>query len=187
MSLIKKVGGKESNSFVTLTEADDIIEGDGFPDDAGEWEDLEDEAKEYRLRLGADLMSSLPLKGNRVFCGQALCFPRDHQVNVHLIPDEVKETQCFVAYAVVHRGLASRPETTDEPESGARVKSVSLGGLLSVSFDGTPATTGTSLDKVIRSSQFPAYLAMTKHLTQFRGSTVRPEDELAACMTTTTT
>jgi hypothetical protein len=187
MSLITKIGGKESNSFVTLAEADEIIGGDGFPDNPAEWEALEDLAKEYRLRLGAHALSLLPLKGQRVFCDQALCFPRSVQANYHMIPDVVKETQCFIAYAVVHRGLASRPDDPSEAELGARVKSVSLGGLLSVSFDGTRLDTGSALDKVIRTSQFPAYLDMMPFLTQFRGGAVPNTDELSACVTTTTT
>jgi hypothetical protein len=187
MSLITKIGGRESTSFVKLDEALDIITGDGFPDDSSEWEDLEDAAQEYRLWLGANAMSFLPLKGKRVFCGQALCFPRSTQLNFHMIPQAVKETQCFVAYGVIHRGLASRPDDPSETELGARVKSVSLGGLLSVAFDSSRLETGTGLDKIIRSSQFPAYMGLAKYLAQFRGGSVKSETELTTCLTTTTT
>lgn len=187
MSLITKIGGRESNSFVTLDEADDLITSEGFPDSSDEWEDLEDGQKEYRLKMAAQMMSFLPLKGDRVFCGQSLCFPRTVQNDVHSIPDEVKETQCFIAYSVIHRGLVNRPESASEGESGSRVSSVSLGGLLSVSFAGSPVTTGSALDRMIRSSQFPAYMTMSKFLTSFRGGTVKNADELTPCMTTTTT
>jgi hypothetical protein len=187
MSLIVKVGGRESNSFTTLAEADEIILAEGFPDDSAEWEDLEEEAKNYRLILGAEIMCKLPLGGLRVYCGQALAFPRTNQVNDHIIPLEVKETQCFLSYSVIHRGLAARPDAASETETGANVKSVSLGGLLSVSFEGRPIENGTVLDKAIRSSQFPAYMRMKRYMQSFRGVSVRDADELATCRTTTTT
>ena len=186
MSLITKIGGRETNSFVTLSEADTIIESDRFPDDSAEWEALEDAAKEYRLELGALLLSQMPFKGDRVYCGQALCFPRTIQPYIRMIPEEVKETQCFLAYSVVHRGLAARPDI-DESDTGERVKSVALGGLLDVTFSSEGAKTGTVMDQVIRTVQFPAYLALKKWTAQFRGRSVRNEDDLTACVTTTTT
>ena len=186
MSLITKIGGRESNSFVTVEEADAIISADGWYDDPTAWDELEPKAKEYRLMLAARMMALLPWKGSKVYCGQALSFPRSVQQN-YVIPQEVKDVQCFIAYSVAHRGIESRPATADEADTGARVSSVSLGGLLAVSFAGNPVTTGSGLDKAIRSSQFPAYWTLANYLTQFRGGSVQNVDELGECLTTTTT
>lgn len=186
MSLIVKVGGRESNSFVTLAEANAIMEVIFSEAEFVVWDDLEDSQKEYRLKLAARMIETLPYRGWRAYCGQSLCFPRTTQHNVKVIPEEVKETQCFVALNIIHKGLSSRP-SPDEAESGALVSSVSLGGLLGVKFTGDDPTTGTGLDQIIRSSQFPAYVRMRRYSTQFRGGTVRNEDNMPTCSTTTTT
>ena len=184
MTLVTKVGGKESNSFVTLAQAETIIAL--LPDDTTEWDGLSDDEKEYRLILGANLMSSLPLKGYRSFEGQYLCFPRSAQGNQLVVPDEVKETQVFLAYSVVHRGLANRSTDITEAE-GDRVTQVSLGGLLSVSFAKSKTSGTTFLDQMIMSAQFPAYARMMKWLTSFRGRSVPDADDLDLLTTTTTT
>jgi len=182
--LITKIGGAESNSFVTVSEADSIVAS--LPDDSSGWEDLSTSGKEYRLVLAARLMSYLPWSGRKAFCNQALCFPRNIQSNVKEIPQEVKEAQVFIAYSLIHRALAARPTSVTEEETGMNVKSVSLGGLLSVSFSGDPILNGTTLEKLVRSTQFPAYLGVSRYTTQVRGGTVIPaEDE--TCSTTTTT
>lgn len=184
MALITRIGGRESNSFVTVSEADTIIQN--LPDDTTEWDDLEEVQKELRLRMGAQLMATMNLAGRRVYCGQALCFPRTNQANRYVIPNEVKETQVFMAYSVIHRALANRPGITEEA-AGNRVTRVSLGGLLSVGFSGEPITAGTALDAMVRSTQFPAYLLMQRYLTQVRGGSVEDADEVTCSTTTTTT
>lgn len=184
MTLVTKVGGKESNSFVTLAEAETIIAT--LPDDTTEWDALTDDEKEYRLILGANLMSALPLRGYRSFEGQYLCFPRSAQPNQLVVPDEAKETQVFLAYSVVHRGLSNRSSDITEAE-GDRVTQVSLGGLLSVSFAKTKSQGTTFLDQFIMSAQFPAYAKLMKWLTSFRGRSVPDEDDLDLLTTTTTT
>jgi len=183
MALMTKVGGAESNSFITLAEMTTLLAS--LPDETDSWEDLEEEAQEYRLKLGAQAIGFLPLAGSRAYCSQALSFPRTSQGNVKVIPDEVKEAQAFLTYSVIHRGLAGRPSSVVEAESGARVSQVSLGGLLSVSFAGTAISAGNILDKLIRSSQFPLFLGMKKFLSQIRGGSVSNADE-EVCSTTTT-
>lgn len=183
MALITKIGGVESDSFVTVAEADVIVPT--LPDDPSAWEDLETAEKEYRLQLAAQLMGVLMLRGRKVYCGQGLCFPRSSQPQVHMIPDEVKETQVFVAYSVVHRALENRPESVTEQAAGSRVTRVSLGGLLSVGFSGEPISAGSYMDKMVRTTQFPAFLKMKRWLTQVRGG--QPTTEELPCSTTTTT
>ncbi len=182
--LTVKIGGAESNSFVTVAEADAVIPL--LPDDPTQWEDLEEADKEYRLRLACNLMSTLNLKGRRVYCSQALAFPRTPQNNYRIIPSEVKETQVFLAYSVIHRGLAGRSAAVTDEDPGARVSHINLGGMLSVSFAGSGSTKGMQLDKVIRSGQFPTYLTMTNWFAQVRGGSVPNLNEVE-CLTTTTT
>jgi|GEM_PF-5996413 len=185
MALCTRIGGAESDSLVTVAEADDIVQNH-LPDDPTAWLALTTAQKEYRLKLGAQLLSYLPLRGRKVYCTQALPFPRTCQGVVHSIPDEVKHTQVFLAYSVIHRGLANRPTDVAEEESGAAVSQVSLGGLLTVAFRGTAVEAGNALDKVMRSSQSPAYLMMKRWLSQVRGGTVLNDDEIS-CSTTSTT
>ena len=174
----------ESDSFITVVEALPLIKA--LPDESDDWEDLEEVDQEYRLRLAAQMMGYLMLRGRRVFCRQGLCFPRTPQGNVYEIPWEAKETQAYISYSVVHRGLANRPTATTEAITGTRVTNVSLGGLLAVSFSGKPLESGTGLDALIRNTQFPAFVTMKRWLTQIRGGSVIPADEVT-CLTTTTT
>lgn len=179
MYLSTRIGGKESNSFVTLAEADLLIAV--LPDDTSDWEVLSDDQKRYRLVMAAALMSNLPWRWKKSFEGQSLCFPRNGNKSV---PDEIKETQVFLAYSVIHRGLANRPEI-DEAD-GDRVTQVSLGGLLTVSFAAGKSQSYTSLEKMIQSAQFPAYVRVLKYLTSFRGRTVPDDDDIDLLTTTTT-
>lgn len=179
--LIARTGGKQSNSFIaTIAEADTLIAD--LPDDTTDWNALKGDQKNYRLVLGASMMSMLPLKGYRSYDGQALCFPRNGE---YTVPDVAKYCQAFLAYSVVHRGLVNRPDI-DEMD-GDRVTQVSLGGLLTVSFAAGKSKAYTSLDKLIMSSSFPAYVHMMKYLTSFRGRSVPDADELDLLTTTTTT
>lgn len=184
MALITRIGGGDSNSYLTVAEADALMPE--LPDDTCEWEALAEADKEFRLRMGAALIGKLPLRGHRSFRAQALEFPRSVQSNQRAIPDEVKEAQAMMAYSVVHRAFANRGSVT-EAATGQRVSQVSLGGLLSVSFQGTALETGSQLDRLVRSVQAPIYMLLKKFISQVRGGTVLNEDELEDLLTTTTT
>jgi len=183
VSLCAKIGGAESDSLVTVAEADTIV-SDVLPDVVDNWTALTTAQKELRLRLGANLLGYMPLRGRKVFCNQAQSFPRTSQGNVHSIPDAAKQTQVFLAYSVVHRGLANRP-SVEESLSGMRVTNVSLGGMLNVSFAGGAVVSGSQLDQVMRSAQSPAYLLMKPWLSQLRGGVVLNDEEIT-CSTTST-
>ncbi len=185
MALDVHVGGATAESFVTVAEADTIVTT--LPDDSAAWLALTSAQKEYRLKLAAALFGYMPIRGRKVYCTQALPFPRNVQGNVHVIPDDVKETQVFLAYSVIHRGLENRPTDVTEAESGAAVSQVSLGGMLSVAFSGSAVKSGSQLDKIMRSPQSPAYLMMKRWLSQVRGRTVPNADEYTCSTTTTTT
>lgn len=184
MALIIRIGGAESNSYITVDEADVLMAG--LPDDTCEWESLTPAEKEFRLRMGATLIGKLPLRGHRAYRSQALEFPRSVQNNQRVIPDEVKEAQAMMAYSVVHRSFSSRGPVT-EAATGQRVSQVSLGGLLSVSFQGNALETGSQLDRLVRSVQAPIYMLLKKFISQVRGGTVLNESELEDLLTTTTT
>lgn len=176
MGLKCVVGGRDSVSFVSVAEADVIIKQ--LPDDETEWNALNVSEKELRLVLAARMLSTLPFRGLRTYRGQALCFPR---LCYNAIPQEIKEAQVFVAYSVVHRELGLRPAVSDDP--GGDIKSINLGGLLSVTF----ASMGNSFDLTGRSLGFPVVAKLARWLTQIRGGVFLNEDEEPTLSTTTTT
>lgn len=186
MTLKCSLGGRDSTSFITVDEADQFIKD--LPDDTAEWDALSTTEKEYRLELAAQLMGYMPWAGRQTYCGQALPFPRRIRGSHICCPCEIQETQAFLAYSVIHRGLANRPTTTEE-KSGTWVSSVSLGGLLSVGFSGKPVTGGNVLDQILRSMHFPVYLRIKRYLSQIRGGSIQSEsdDDYPECSTTTTT
>jgi len=183
MALKTTVGGRYSDSFVTVDEAETYLSG--LYEELGSWDDLETGAKEYRLRLAAKIMNMLPLRGRRVYCGQALAFPRTIQQEYEIIPEEVKQIQAEISYNVVHRAMISQPGISEGEVSASRVTEVSLGGLLGVKFDGKPATTGTLLEAVVRSVSFPIWMQVQPYVSQIRGR--QPPADADECLTTTTT
>jgi hypothetical protein len=187
MAIKTAVGGRESNSFCNASEADDYIALLGI--DTTAWDDQDDDQKDYCLQLAAQALDLLPWRGQRVYCGQALCFPRSFQDDMGMVPDEVKQAQAQIAFNVIFRALqsiATQP-TEDGPQSDSRVQRVSLGGMLDVWFSSDPAKTGTLLDRLTRSLQFPIYLAIQRFTSQVRGGTVTDGLAEAVCLTTTTT
>lgn len=193
MALNTRVGDPSSDSFVTVTEADVILQAG--PDDDSEWAGLTVAEKELRLRLAASAMSSLAFSGRRCYARQALCFPRG-KWGCRTIPTEIKEAQAFIAYSVVHRGLLGRPVITAKG-AVTGVKSVALGGMLAVTF-GNQASTSV-LDEMTASTQFPILMRLQRFLTQIRGGSVGEEPTWSTttittvsttttnCSTTTTT
>lgn len=184
MSLIIKVGGKETNSFITVEEADELVAL--LPDGDTVWSELTPAEKEYRLKLAAHMIGYLRLRGMRAYQGQRLCFPRTHQTNVRTIPTEVKEAQAFIAVSVVHRGLENRPSDPAAKETTNDISRLSLGGALSVSFHKGKTRPSDSLSKMIQSAQFPALIGMKPHLTQVKG-VICGSDTVTLSTTTTTT
>jgi hypothetical protein len=112
-------------------------------------------------------MATLSFRGYQVYEEQALCFPRTCQSDVSIIPTNVKEAQALIAWLVIHRGLASL-SLPNEGTSGSPVTSVSLGGLLSVSFATSPTPKGSSLDEAVSSEYFPIYMALAEYLAPVR-------------------
>lgn len=186
MALLVKVGGRESNSLVTLVEAEARLKLLPYTETSG-WDDLAPSDKEYRLKLAAMVMLMLPLRGHCSYEGQAMPFPRSSQDDQTVIPDCAKDAQSQIAVSVIHRALLSKQSVSDGEVSAKSVSKVSLGGLLAVSFDSSPSNTGTMLEQISRSVEFPTYLMLATYLTSFRGGTVLNSDEFPVLLTTTTT
>jgi len=180
--LICTKGGAESNSFVTLEEADDYILK--LPDDPDPWFALAPWQKEYRLQLAAQLLNMFPFIGERSYRNQNLAFPRT--CTNHEIPEEVKETQVFLAYSVVHRGLALRGVDVTQGEKD-RVTQISLAGLLMVSTAGLSQSVRSSfLDQMLNSAQFPVFIRLSRWMTKIRARVVRDPNSSPKLTTTTT-
>ena len=186
MSLKTSVGGRDSNSFATLAEANSHIAD--LPNDSTEWDGLSDDQKEYRLILAAQLMSMLPWKGRRTYCGQNLALPRDVPGMKTGYPADVKNAQTEIAYLVIHRGLSNMADVTDSA-SGSDLKSISLGGLLTVSYAGSSVSSGSLLDRVGSSVTLQTYLRLVPYLSQIRGVSVRATTDTGypTCSSTSTT
>jgi len=188
MSLNYTIGRYYSNSFVSLAEANSIMSS-YLPYPTTEWDALTDAEKEYRLRLAAEMLGVLPLKGIQAFENQALCFPRDSQSDMMVIPQCVKNAQVDLAITVINRNLANLPDNTQLEEPG-RIKNISLGGLLKVAFDGKPATKGNVLTFMARSIYTPVFLELKRYLSSVRGGSICDTDEVffhTLSSTTTTT
>ena len=190
MTLNYTIGREYSNSFVSLAEANSIMSTD-LPYSTTEWDALTDVEKEYRLRLAAELLGVLPFKGIQAFENQALCFPRDCQTDMMIIPQCVKVAQVDLSITVINKNLANLPDNTQLEESG-RIKSISLGGLLKVAFDGKPSSMGNILTFMSRSIHTPVFLELKRYLSVVRGGFICDTDDiffhtLSSTTTTTTT
>jgi hypothetical protein len=193
MALLTAVGGRESNSYIQAAEADAILtafsEASGIP--ITDWTSLSQQQKEYRLLMAVAIMAYFPWRGRRIYCGQALQFPRDleetrivtnpsfdmeltGQTRISFfVPDIVKEAQAQIAYNVVHKALVARPTLEAENlPANARVTQVALSGILTVQVSGDPAKKGSILDLVCQSLQWPTYFALMKFTSQIRGGTI---------------
>ena len=188
MSLKTAVGGAESDSFVTVAQADSYL--DSMPDDTTEWDALSTEEKELRLQLAVQLMGYLQLRGKTVFRNQNLCFPRTCQPysGRFSIPVEVKKSQSYLAYSIVHRGLSAMPGMGEGlPSTVGSPSSISIGGLVSVSFRGQDSAGGTLLERLVASLPFPVMMWMKRFVAQIRGGTVLDAEDERTLSTTSTT
>lgn len=126
MAIDTTVGGVNSNSFITLVEADDY-HADRHHNATG-WDDLSDAVKSSLIVWSTRILNRLQWDGSRYTYQQALAFPRyglyedDRLIDVDEIPDRVKEATAELAYQL---GLNERmAQGTD-----ARLSSVTLGDL----------------------------------------------------------
>lgn len=167
MALVTTIGASSANSYITVAEADTILDDAAIWDMAA-WDALEDTAKEYRLLLAAALMNQFSWAAYPIYTNQALAFPRwwTDEDDIE-IPDAITQAQAFIAYDVIHRGTVG----ITAPSTGiskAPIKSLSLFSAISITrADGAlGAADATSLESWIRSNHFPIYLLMAPYQTQ---------------------
>ena len=103
MALIVEIGGLDSNSYVTVAEADTYL---GANLDANDWDELTDGQKEQLLKKSSALLDDFIYGGLRTIDGQSLSFPRtglyryeDVRLPVadDIIPYQVQDAQCELA------------------------------------------------------------------------------------------
>jgi hypothetical protein len=184
MALDTTVGGAYATSYVELIEADDFITNSGCnPTGLDAWLNLEDGPKEFRLRVAAQFIGVLPLRGYQSYEYQALSFPRSIQPDQTIVPDSVKEAQSLIAYLVVDKNIG---EQEAEAEGGdillenALVKSVRIMGILEVGLQNTmdaatikqqTLTTKPLFYKAMKAYGLPIWFLLRPYLAQFRGGT----------------
>ena len=83
-----------TNSYVTITEADEIIEG---VYDNAEWQSLTTEQKTVALINAATKLDNMYLKGAKLSEKQEMQFPRDWETSVS---EKVKMAQCYEALEI---------------------------------------------------------------------------------------
>jgi hypothetical protein len=79
MALITTPGDRNSDSYVTVNEADSYIHsyyGSGSPFVESTWNALSEDAKEHRLRLAALFLEDFGYRGKKACRDQFLAFPR---------------------------------------------------------------------------------------------------------------
>lgn len=162
-------GAPDSNSFVTVTEADDYIETHFSETDAAKWSELEEDRKAELLVMGCNLFGYFPWRGHKTYIDQVLMFPR------HLwtgIPDVIKNAQVELTMNVILRADLVKPGITTGLEATSKISQVSLAGIIAVSFDSEGDTTGTILDQLSRNINMQTLVGLRQYLTQMRGGVV---------------
>ena len=162
-------GAPDSNSLVTLDEADEYIAANFSEADAAIWDNLEESKKSVLLVLGANVLGYLPFSGKKTYAGQAQLFPR------HLwsgVPDPIKAAQIELTMNVVLRADLVKPSITSGVEATSKISNVSLAGIISVAFGDTGDDTGTILDQLTRNMNLQTSLALRPYMTSVRGGVI---------------
>jgi hypothetical protein len=149
--------------------------------------------KEYMLKLGAQLMGYLPLKGERVYTDQALDFPRTSQKVTTEIPVSVKEAQALITCLVVYPNIIKQESLSEDvllPTAiqNSVVDKVQVAGIMTVSTSSSASasesslggTTTSFLASAANAFMLPIYLRMRPYLTQVRGGSLISPDDFAA-------
>jgi hypothetical protein len=180
MTLVAYVGGAESDTFITIAEAEAYFEK--INADTSDWLEYSDEEKEFRIQLAAQMLGHLPLRGRMVFHNQSLCFPRTCQLysGRFKIPPEVKNAQALIALLFIPDEVVSLRNTG----SYGSPSSVNVAGLLSVSFGNKSGVTSV-LERFTSQVPLPVYMLMKKFMTQIRGGAIKNLDESFTLSTTT--
>jgi len=188
MALITTVGGNDSDSYVTVQEADAYL-GTMYGDVPASWDNLDEVPKENRLKIAALIMNSYGWRGVQASRDQRLAFPRwwrtdvEHDLqmdyedtfvnfsditeNVPVVPTEVKYAQIEVAYQAVSHIMQLDPLAFPEKE----IKMFELGGSLGIEFFGNASDEG-SMSKARLTSMDIVYAYLGKWLSKVKGAVI---------------
>lgn len=211
MALITTVGGQDSNSFVTLVEADSRIASMSY--DKSAWQSKTTTEKEDCLVLAAYALSRLPFRGRKVnrrtvlwdnmdgtyegsaMPEQALAFPRTIQHDRTVIPADVKYCQIDIAAIIIAPMYPPISDSSSDSADTPNLKNIDKFriGPLSVTLESKddPAT----LDFRLSSKQLLASnvvsLRLSRYLTSITGRRIDSYSEyyktaVADRITTTT-
>ncbi len=157
MSLVVTAGGESSDSYITVAGADAYIElkyEDSQATVFAEWDALDEDPKEHRLKLGALLLNTFAWRGAKACRNQRLAFPRwwrwddgypideDTYLDYADItsytppttPQEVVDAQCEITIQVVHVGILAA-DFLAFPEK--EIRAFGLGGSLEIEYFGS--------------------------------------------------
>lgn len=190
MALDTTIGGSTSDSYVTVSELDTYLTAAYGEENTTvtAFLELEETAKEHRLRLAALTLNTFPWRGAKACRDQRLEFPRwwrtddeygyvvededyyinysDITENAPSIPSEIKYAQIEIAYQVVNFLLSLDPLAFPEKE----IKMFELGGSLAIEFFGN--TGNSSLSKASISSLDIVYVYLGKWYKRITGGAV---------------
>lgn len=186
MALVTTIGAPTQNSFCTVSAATTFLAAQPFwlAQDTTDLAAIQNAQKEQGLVYAALAMNYLPWRGQRAYGYQPLCWPRVglglmyqmsetslvdlYEAQVQAIPDVVWQAQALIWWYVMRRGFASMRSVAEGFEP-AQVTSVSLAGLITVQFNpqGSVAV-GSSLNRLITSSEFPIYILLSNLLSRVR-------------------
>jgi len=120
-----------TNSYVTITEADEIIEG---VYDNAEWQSLTTEQKTVALINAATKLDNMYLKGAKLSENQEMQFPRNWETDVS---EKVKMAQCYEALEICRYNYKrAREQSAGVVSRGMESVSVTYNGKKSKKYGG---------------------------------------------------
>ena len=190
MALDVTIGGSASESYATVQELDDYLTAAYGEENTSvaAFLELEESAKEHRLKLAALTLNTFSWRGAKASRDQRLEFPRwwrtdddydyvvededyyinysDITENAPITPAEIKYAQIEIAYQVVDHLLTVDPLAFPEKE----IKMFELGGSLAIEFFGN--TGSSSMSKASLSSLDIVYVYLGKWYKRISGGAV---------------
>jgi len=190
MALNCLIGRRNSESYITASQADTILTEVYGSSEISAWLALTTAAKNFRLKLAAIFMNALPYRGQKAYSSQFLSFPRAYpiQKDVTVIPDEAKYGQALIAFLIINSGVATSLPSANESSEAAfgRVNRMSFGGIFHIGLSDKPLMYGDVLSELTRGRNFIIYTYLQKYITSFRGGNVDALSYHTLSSTTTT-
>lgn len=169
MALVTLAGSPTANSLLTLAEAAEYIAASYSESDAAAWDALSADKQESCLVVGANVLAYLPFRGKRMYIGQTQVFPRDIEPT---IPEVAKQAQVDITMQIVVRAEMVRPGVSSGLTSSSKINSVSLAGMISVSFDTEGDMSGSILEQLSRSLLLETFAGLQPYLSSMRGGVI---------------